>query len=180
LLRGAATAMGRPLNCINLDAHADYRATEGRHSGNGFRYAKEQGYLKRYAAIGLHRNYNQEAIMETFATEPDLFANFYDDIIAGETDFNTLIQQGLQHAATAPMGMELDLDCIAGVLASAATPSGITAAAARAFVATCAQAATLAYAHFTEGATRLRDGRQDETTAKLVAYLVTDLIRYSK
>ncbi len=31
------------INCINLDAHADYNVAEGRHSGNGFRYAEEDG-----------------------------------------------------------------------------------------------------------------------------------------
>ncbi|MEI9959443.1 MAG: arginase family protein [Ferruginibacter sp.] len=29
------------INCVNLDAHTDYGATEGRHSGNGFKYAEE-------------------------------------------------------------------------------------------------------------------------------------------
>jgi formiminoglutamase len=36
------------INCINLDAHADYSVAEGRHSGNGFRYAEEDGYLGKY------------------------------------------------------------------------------------------------------------------------------------
>jgi formiminoglutamase len=31
------------INCINLDAHSDYRPMEGRHSGNAFRYAEEDG-----------------------------------------------------------------------------------------------------------------------------------------
>src|SRR5687767_6282081 len=28
------------INCVNLDAHSDYRPEEGRHSGNAFRYAE--------------------------------------------------------------------------------------------------------------------------------------------
>ncbi len=34
------------INSINLDAHSDFRPAEGRHSGNGFRYAEEDGYLQ--------------------------------------------------------------------------------------------------------------------------------------
>ncbi|MGF1948884.1 arginase family protein, partial [Enterococcus gallinarum] len=45
------------INAVNLDAHADYRAMEGRHSGNAFRYAEEDGYLEKYCVIGLHENY---------------------------------------------------------------------------------------------------------------------------
>ncbi|MFM6925156.1 MAG: arginase family protein, partial [Ferruginibacter sp.] len=45
------------INCINLDAHADYSVAAGRHSGNGFRYAEEDGYLGKYCMVGLHENY---------------------------------------------------------------------------------------------------------------------------
>ena len=64
LLAGSATALIKPLCAINMDAHSDFRRAEGRHSGNGFRYAFEKGYLKRYAPFGLHRNYNSESILE--------------------------------------------------------------------------------------------------------------------
>src|SRR5690606_34608587 len=48
------------INCINLDAHTDYRPKEGRHSGNPFRYADEDGYLNKYCVIGIHENYLQQ------------------------------------------------------------------------------------------------------------------------
>ena len=35
------------INAINLDAHADFRPMEGRHSGNGFSYAEADGYLEK-------------------------------------------------------------------------------------------------------------------------------------
>ena len=41
------------INCINLDAHTDYRPAEGRHSGNGFSYAHNAGYLEHYFVLGL-------------------------------------------------------------------------------------------------------------------------------
>ena len=45
------------INCINLDAHTDYRTTEGRHSGNAFRYAEEDNFLHKYCVVGIHENY---------------------------------------------------------------------------------------------------------------------------
>lgn len=178
LLRGASAAFGGSINCLNLDAHTDYRKTEGRHSGNGFRYAKENTFLHRYAAIALHRNYNNERILREFQADATLHASFYDDVVSGRLDFRTLVQEGIAHVADRPTGLELDMDCIAGVLSSAATPSGITVPDARYYMAACAQHCKLAYVHLTEGATALRDGRKDATTAKLAAYLITDLLRY--
>ncbi|MBL7713622.1 MAG: arginase family protein, partial [Chitinophagaceae bacterium] len=80
LLKGASLALGQPLSCINLDAHSDYRAMEGRHSGNGFRYAKAEGYLQRYAVIGLHENYNSAGILAELSADPDLHYSFFEDI----------------------------------------------------------------------------------------------------
>ncbi len=50
LIKGAAKGLYKSgqiplasINCINLDAHADFRPLEGRHSGNAFSYAEEDG-----------------------------------------------------------------------------------------------------------------------------------------
>ena len=46
----------------NLDPHLDIRCTsEGRHSGNGFSTALEEGTLGRYCLCGYHRRYNSAA-----------------------------------------------------------------------------------------------------------------------
>ncbi len=68
-LQKAGMMNNSQINVINLDAHADYRIMEGRHSGNGFRYAREEGYLNKYAIIGLHENYNSQSMMD------DLYSN---------------------------------------------------------------------------------------------------------
>ena len=47
-IKGSALAHGKPVNAINFDAHSDFRILEGRHSGNGFRYAKSENYLHKY------------------------------------------------------------------------------------------------------------------------------------
>jgi formiminoglutamase len=50
-IKGLALAKGKPVNVINFDAHTDFRALEGRHSGNGFSYAYEEGFLKNYSCL---------------------------------------------------------------------------------------------------------------------------------
>ena len=47
----------KKINILNIDAHADFRPLEGRHSGNGFSYAFREGFIKKYYAYGLHENY---------------------------------------------------------------------------------------------------------------------------
>jgi formiminoglutamase len=48
------------VNAINFDAHSDFRILEGRHSGNGFSYAYEEGFLKNILFFGLHENYTSK------------------------------------------------------------------------------------------------------------------------
>jgi len=178
ILKGISRAKSKAINCISLDAHSDYRAIEGRHSGNGFRYAKMDGYLKRYSVIGLHRNYNSQVIIDEMVSDPDLQLYFYEDLfIEGSVDFRYSIDQAVHFTAGESTGIEVDLDCIERTLASAATPCGMTTADARRFLTRIAQSSDIAYLHITEGSTKMVDGREDIMTAKLVAYLVTDFIR---
>jgi formiminoglutamase len=178
LLKGSSIALNEQVNCINLDAHCDYRVEEGRHSGNGFRYARSGGYLHRYAMVGLHENYNSHNVLRDMQADPELQFSFYEDIfLHGRQTFEQAVSQALYFAAHGKTGIELDLDCIAHVLSSAATPEGITSLQARRYVDTCARQANVAYLHLTEGATQLRDGRTDSGTGKLIAYLVSDFIK---
>jgi formiminoglutamase len=177
LLKGASLAKDGAINCINLDAHSDYRVMEGRHSGNGFRYAKDAGYLSRYAMVGLHRPYNSQAVLADIRKDADLHCSFYEDIfLKEELNFSQAVDDAILHTAGWPTGIELDLDCIAGVLSSAVTPCGIAVQQARQYLRQCMLTAEIAYVHLTEGAVQLRDGRSDNSTAKLIAYLVHDVI----
>lgn len=178
LLKGASKAFGKMLQCVNLDAHSDYRPIEGRHSGNGFRYARMDGYLKRYAVLGLHRNYNSQAVLDDMAADPDISVSFYEDAyIEQSRDFAACVESAFRFAAGAPTGIELDLDCIEGVLSSAATPAGIRSVEARRYLTYAARFADVAYLHIAEGSTQMDDGREDRQTAKLVSYLITDFVR---
>ena len=166
------------INAINLDAHADYRPMEGRHSGNGFRYAEEDGYLEKYCIIGLHENYITQNTWMDMVNNPFVDCITYEDIFVKE---KRNFMQAVAHAAgfteDTLCGIELDLDSIENTLSSAASPSGITAQHARQYISYTASTTRPAYLHICEGATALSDGRTDMQTGKLISYLVSDFVK---
>lgn len=166
------------INVINLDAHTDFRATEGRHSGNGFRYAFQNGFLERYAMIGLHRNYNAQTIIDEIAREARIWFVFWEEIFLEEKiTFKQALEQALHFTAAGICGIELDLDSVENTLSSAMTPSGVSPTLARQYVYQCAKNSDPAYLHICEGAVKLENGWVDPTSGKLMAYLVSDFIR---
>jgi formiminoglutamase len=166
------------INCINLDAHADYRSIEGRHSGNAFRYADEDGYLNKYCVVGLHENYLQQNVLFDVANNPFVDYITYEDIFIHEKrNFIQAIAHATGFTEETYTGIELDLDSIESVLSSALTPSGISALHARQYVNFVATDAKVAYLHISEGATRSEDDIEDLTTGKLISYLVSDFIK---
>lgn len=178
IIKGISTAKKQAINTINLDAHSDFRPLEGRHSGNGFRYAYEEGFLKKYAIIGLHQNYNNQLIINELAQNLDISFCFWEDIFLKEK--LTLIEaiyNALAFTKRAPTGIELDLDSLENTLSSAMTPSGITATQARQYVHHLAQNMPVAYLHICEGATQLATGQQSSTIGKLISYLVSDFVK---
>ncbi len=166
------------LNAINLDAHADYRPLEGRHSGNGFRYAEEDGYLEKYCIVGLHQNYIPQNVWIDMVNNPFIDCITYEDIFVHE---KRNFMQAVAHAAgfteDTLCGIELDLDCIEKALSSAVSPAGITLQHARQYVSYTASTCRPAYLHICEGATQLQDGRTDTSTGKTISYLVSDFVK---
>ncbi len=177
LLRGASEALGAPLAAINLDAHVDFRRMEGRHSGNGFRYACEEGFLKKYAPVCLHRAYNSPAIVEELLGNADLLPSFYENVFLGEKSlFEETLTAVFAHVEGFPTGIELDLDCIENVLSSAMTPSGVSMRDARRFLCRAAAQTNAAYLHLTEGVAQRADGLESTTIGKTLAYLAADFM----
>ena len=166
------------INCINLDAHTDYRATEGRHSGNAFRYAEQYGYLGKYYIIGVHENYFQQNILMDIHNNPFIDYITYEEIFIHERKtFLQAVAHAIGFTEDTYSGIELDLDVVENALSSANTPSGISALQARQFVTFAAQDAKPAYLHICEGATHLNDGRKNDATGKLISFLVSDFIK---
>lgn len=166
------------INCINLDAHCDYRALEGRHSGNAFRYAEEDGYLQKYCVVGLHENYLPQNVWIDIVNNPFIDCITYEDIFVHE---KRTFMQAVSHATgfteDTLTGIDIDLDGIENTLSSAMTPVGFHPFHARQYVSFAAADSKPAYLHICEGATRLSDGRTDATSGKLTSYLVSDFVK---
>ena len=167
------------INCINLDAHADYRSIEGRHSGNAFRYADEDGYLAKYCVVGVHENYLQQNVLFDIANNPFVDLISYEDIFLHEKkNFIQSVAHATGFTEDTYTGIELDLDSIERVLSSAYTSSGISALQARQYLNFVATDAKVAYVHISEGATRLENEDADDmSTGKLISYLVSDFVK---
>ena len=166
------------MNAINLDAHTDYRTMEGRHSGNGFRYAESDGYLGKYSIVGLQENYISQNVLVDVLSNPFIQYTSYEDIFLREKkSFIQAVGQGVDFTNDNYTGIELDVDCIQHALCSTQSPSGVSLLLARQFITYAARHSKAAYLHICEGASQMADGRKDETTGKLISYLVSDFIK---
>jgi formiminoglutamase len=166
------------INCINLDAHADYRPVEGRHSGNAFRYAEEDGYLQKYCIVGLHENYLPQNVWVDIVNNPFIDVITFEDIFIREKkSFIQAVAHATGFTEDTLAGIDIDLDGIQNTLSSAMTPVGILPVHARQFISFAAADTKPAYLHICEGATRLSDGRTDATSGKLISYLVSDFVK---
>jgi formiminoglutamase len=170
------------INCINSDAHTDFRALEGRHSGNGFSYAFNEGYLKKYAIVGLHENYNSNSVLEEIKKHSTTIDyTFFEDIfVREEMDFKHAVMRAVTFTEDTFCGVELDMDTVQNIPSSAKTSSGISANQARQYVTWCGRNANPVYLHIAEAAPVLSHIKTDNKTGKLIAYLVTDFIKSSK
>ncbi len=178
IIKGISQAKKQTINAINLDAHSDFRTQEGRHSGNGFRYAFDEGFLQKYAIVGLHENYNSQAIIDEISQNKNINFSFWEAIFLREKmTFKEAIQQAIDFTKNTPTGIELDLDCVENVLSSAITPCGISPTQARQYIYQTATLADVAYLHICEGATQLSTGQTDFSTGKLISYLVSDFLK---
>ena len=185
LIKGAAKGWHKagviPLaqvNCINLDAHSDYRPMEGRHSGNAFRYAEEDGYLQKYCIVGLHENYLPQNVWVDIVNNPFIDCITFEDIFVHEKrTFTQAVAHATGFTEDTLTGIDIDLDAIQNTLSSAMTPVGITPIHARQYITFAAADTKPAYLHICEGATRLSDGRMDATSGKLASYLISDFVK---
>lgn len=177
IIKGVAMGLNRPVDVINIDAHADLRPASGRHSGNGFSHAIQDGFLSNYGIFGLHQNYNNTAILETIANSPNIHAVFFDDMLQSPQPLAAFWTDLLKHIDAEP-GLEIDIDCIENILSSAMTPSGFSLNEIRRLILTPLK--KFAYLHICEGAMALTDGRQGSSAAKAIAYLISDFIKSQK
>ena len=178
-IKGTALAKGNPINAINFDAHSDFRILEGRHSGNGFSYVYEEGFLKKYFIFGLHENHTSKSVLDIIKkTEDRVRYNTYDSIkIRKEKDFNNELVQAMEFIQNDDFGIEIDLDAIPGIASSAMTLSGFSIEELRQFISFFGKNKKSAYLHICEGAPDLGEEKNSHLIGKLIGYLVTDFIK---
>lgn len=185
-LKGAAIGLHQSgkikspaINCINCDAHSDLRPLEGRHSGNGFSYAINEGYLKKYSVIGLQEIFNSDFIFKKLDQHKDKihFTLFEDIFVREKLSFSEAVNKAIEFVADNYAGLEIDLDTIQNIPSSAKTSSGISTVEARKYVYRVASSCKIAYFHIAEAAPVLSHIKTDLKTGKLIAYLVTDYLK---
>jgi formiminoglutamase len=178
-IKGTALAKGKAINAINFDAHSDFRILEGRHSGNGFSYAFEEGFLKKYFIFGLHENYTSKSVLDIIKKTVERVRYVtYDSInIRKEKQFNQELALAAEFIQNDCFGIEIDLDAIPNIPSSAMTLSGFSIEELRQFVTFFGKNKNAAYLHICEGAPDLAEGKNTHLIGKLIGYLVTDFIK---
>ncbi len=176
LLKAASQTLGFPqgIACLNCDAHADFRPLEGRHSGNGFSYAFYQGFLQRYYVLGLHQQSNSEAMLKNMDLEPQVGYALLEDM----DNMHQTLEKALSFIERSPLptGLELDLDVVSMIPASAFSVAGISVQDARLYLKTAAANLSPAYLHLSEAA--ILDQYHDPLiTGKILCTLVGDFIK---
>jgi formiminoglutamase len=171
ILKAFSHSHKQGVNTINIDAHADFRALEGRHSGNGFSYAFHEGFLNKYAALGLHENYNSQYLINELARYPErINITFFEDFLLKKTTPELAFENALVFTRGL-CGLELDIDSMAHVAASAASPTGFTVEQVRSFIYKT-KGTKMGYLHVCEGI-----ANSENLVSKLISYLVSDFIK---
>jgi len=166
-------AHGKALEVVNCDPHADCRPLEGRHSGNPFSYARENGFLEFYTVLGLHGAYNSESMLN-YLNQQGFYYSYFEEYMKRPEkmaqDLQTIIIRSDDH-----LGVELDMDAIKGMPSSAFTPSGIEVEHARLYLMKLASSKRkMAYLHLPEAAPA--NELEEKIVGKTIAYLLHDFL----
>lgn len=172
LLKSLAEVYQTSVGAMNLDPHADFRSCEGRHSGNGFRYAYEAGILQHYQVIGLHPAKNNAESLDALRTAGFNYTHL--DILRTHA-WSDLLPQWQQVATSwhGYFGIEVDFDVMTGMPASAMNYVGIEATQVLQFISMLAQIPHARYLHLTEAAPILHPAGL-EAGNRLVGQVLTE------
>lgn len=176
-IKGSAKALKSAINVLNIDAHTDLRQLEHRHSGNGFSFAKSEGFLHHYFIFGLHQNYTPQYIFDQIKGDENIEFRLFEYLIGKDSNF---LQKSLKSAAdfvaNDAFGLEIDCDSIKDFPSSAQTPSGIQLEEIRNFLKTY-NFSNCKYIHLCEAAPSAENLGQ---VGKALSYLVSDFISEEK
>jgi formiminoglutamase len=183
LIKGAAKGLHKAgligltqINAVNLDAHAGFRPVEGRHSGNAFRYAEEDGFLEKYCVIGVQENYLPQNVWLDIINNPFVDLITYEDIFVLEKrNFTQAVAHATGFTEDNYIGLELDLD-VMGPIGSGMPATGVSSVHARQYVTFAASDSKIAYFHICEGIFSVCHGQSD-CTGQLISCIVSDFIK---
>lgn len=179
-IKGLSQALGTSVNAINFDAHTDFRPlTEGRHSGNGFSYALNDGFLHNYFIFGIHENYLSTTIQNSIKKHSKRvkYISYEDIAVRRNTIFEEQLFAASTHIEDKPFVIEIDLDSLPMIASSAITPSGFSIEDLRHFTHYFAQKSNASYLHICEGAPTLASNKNPSLVGKLITYIVTDFVK---
>jgi formiminoglutamase len=167
------------LAVANCDPHADFRPMEGRHSGNPFTYAYEQGLLKKYCILGLHESYNSEEMLARLDQTSFRYRTFEDFAIKKTVQYEYCVEQIFEYLRQGEhlVGCELDLDSIQDLPASAKTPFGISIEQGAYYIFSIASRLDTAYLHLSEAAPRWGGEEGARFVGKTLALLVVSYLK---
>jgi len=148
ILAAQSKCTKQAIDVFNIDPHADFRILEGRHSGNPFSYAHAAGYLGKYLVYGLDTAYNSTEMLSRLKTAEAHWLSRRQIQNADKSILESLDFFKNSHI----VGLELDMDAIAGVSVSALNPLGISAIEACHLVKTFAEKLKPVYFHLPESA----------------------------
>ncbi|MBT8273136.1 MAG: arginase family protein, partial [Bacteroidia bacterium] len=177
-IKGTSLALKSKINAINLDAHTDFRNEEGRHSGNGFTYAFNEGFLDKYFIFGLHEDHTSQRILNKIKklSKRLAYTTFESIYIRKETKFMKECDRALQFIGQRPFGLEIDCNAIEGIPSRQMTPSGISPNRAREFVNFFGKHKKVKYLHISEAA--IKNSKKNRiNSARLLSNLITDFMR---
>ncbi|BDM63049.1 formimidoylglutamase HutG [Shewanella sp. NFH-SH190041] len=189
LITALHQAKHRPAAVVNLDPHCDFRPLEGRHSGNGFSYCAQNGSLAYYHVLGLHEQKNSETSLAQLSQFGGRWHSFQDIWTRRCQSLDSALEEisTALNATQAPVGLELDMDAIAEMPASAMTFAGVPLLDACRYVDYLSRHSDCAYLHLAEAAparhANLQSGRRitGQALAELMlAYLQGRLASQTK
>ncbi|ESP94078.1 MULTISPECIES: formimidoylglutamase [Pseudoalteromonas] len=153
LLQALSHSQQKQCQAINFDPHADFRAIEGRHSGNGFSYAHHAGYLADYHVVGMHEQKNNDTIVASLQSAGFTYTTYQDILVSRNTSLTDAIKVATtRFDPNLPLGIEVDVDAISGMPVSAYTNCGFSVNDAEHFVYLSAKQANTHYLHLCEAA----------------------------
>ncbi len=173
-IKGTSEALKKPIHVLNIDAHTDLRKTDIRHSGNGFSFARKDGFLAKYRIFGLHQNYTPQYIFEDMLhSANDGYRLFEHLLLMPSEKIVQAFREELEFVSHDNFGLELDCDAIKGFPSSAQTPSGFAINMIRNFIRIASEEEHIKYLHICEATS---NDTSEAKVGKALSYFITDFI----